>query len=257
MMPDMLSIFAGSIVGFVLGLLGGGGSIIAVPLLLYMVGVPSAHMAIGTSAVAVSLSALANLVTQARHGLVKWPCAIAFSATGVIGTWFGSDLALRLPGSQLIALFGVLMMVIGTVMLLRKSPDSELDVNLNVKTAGRMLPPIAIAGLGVGVLSGFFGIGGGFLIVPALVFSTGMAMRNAIATSLVAITVFGAATAANYAIADEVDWRIAGLFVIGGIAGGLIGSLVGRLLVPHKKLLTMIFAGFVILIGGWVTYQNL
>ncbi len=104
-MQDMLSIMSGSFVGFVLGLVGGGGSIIAVPLLLYVVGIGSPHLAIGTSAIAVSLSALANLVNHARNGTVKWPCAFTFSAAGVAGAWAGSSLALGVPGGQLLAPF--------------------------------------------------------------------------------------------------------------------------------------------------------
>ena len=167
-MQDILAVISGSLVGFVLGLVGGGGSIIAVPLLLYVVGVTSTHLAIGTSAIAVSLSALANLVNHARQGRVKWPCAATFSAAGIAGAWAGSSLAIRIPGDQLLALFGILMVVVGAVMLLRKDADGNPDVRLSFSTASQLLPLLLAIGFAVGALAGFFGIGGGFLIVPGL-----------------------------------------------------------------------------------------
>ncbi|NJM29198.1 MAG: sulfite exporter TauE/SafE family protein [Rhizobiales bacterium] len=254
-MQDFLSVLSGGFVGFVLGLVGGGGSIIAVPLLLYLVGIPAAHTAIGTSAVAVSLSAFANLINQARSGLVKWPCAAAFAASGVFGTIIGSYAALQLPGARLVALFGALMIGVGVLMLLRKDAEGDPNVRLTLKTAKSMLPWLIPAGLMVGTLSGFFGIGGGFLIVPALIFATGMPIRNAIATSLVAIVVFGAATAANYAYAGEVDWNLAGFFVGGGIAGGIAGTFAGKALSGHKAALQLVFALFVIATGVYVIYK--
>ena len=112
-------------------------------------------------------------------------------------------------------------------------------------------------GFGVGALSGFFGIGGGFLIVPGLILATGMPIAYAIGTSLVAVTVFGATTASNYALSGLVDWRIAGLFVAGGIAGGIIGTFTSKKLGSAKGTLSMIFAIFVILIGIYVTWMGL
>jgi uncharacterized protein len=256
-MQDLLASIAGTLVGFVLGLVGGGGSIIAVPLLLYLVGVPTAHMAIGTSAVAVSLSALSNLINQARQGMVKWPCAILFSASGIAGTFLGSTSALRLPGSQLIILFGALMLIVGITMLLKKNAEGNPDVRLSLTTAKTMAPWLIATGLAVGTLAGFFGIGGGFLIVPAMMFATGMPIRNAIATSLVSITVFGAATAINYAAAGEVDWKLAAYFIAGGIIGGFAGTFTGTKLGQQKNTLNTIFAVFVIATGIYVVFKSL
>ena len=256
-MQDILSLLSGSLVGFVLGLVGGGGSIIAVPLLLYVVGVSSPHLAIGTSAIAVSLSALSNLVNHARRGTVKWPCALTFSAAGIAGAWAGSSIAMRVPGDQLLALFGALMVIVGIVMLLRKDAEGNPDIRLSFSTARQLLPLLLVIGFAVGALSGFFGIGGGFLIVPGLMLATGMPIAYAIGTSLVAITVFGATTAANYAISGLVDWRIAGLFIAGGIAGGLLGTFAGSRLASRKGTLAMVFAVFVILIGIYVSWKGL
>lgn len=254
---DVLAVASGSLVGFILGLVGGGGSIIAVPLLLYVVGIGSPHLAIGTSAIAVSLSALANLPNHARRGMVKWPCAMSFSAAGVAGAWAGSTLAMSVPGDQLLALFGLLMIVVGSVMLLRKDAEGNPGIRLSFSTARQLLPLLLAIGFAVGGLSGFFGIGGGFLIVPGLMLATGMPIAHAIGTSLVAVAVFGAATASNYAISGLVDWRIAALFIGGGLAGGILGSLAGQRLSGRKGSLAMVFAVFVILIGIYVSWKGI
>lgn len=256
-MQDVLSLASGGLVGFVLGLVGGGGSIIAVPLLLYVVGVASPHVAIGTSAIAVSLSALSNLVNHARRGMVKWPCATSFSAAGVAGAWAGSSLAMKVPGNNLLALFGALMIVVGTVMLLKKDAEGDPDVRLNIGTARQLLPLLLLIGFAVGALSGFFGIGGGFLIVPGLMLATGMPIAYAIGTSLVAVSVFGATTAVNYASAGLVDWRIAAMFIGGGVVGGLLGTVAGHRLGQSKGKLQMAFALFVILVGIYVAWKGL
>ena len=256
-MQDFLSVASGSLVGFVLGLVGGGGSIIAVPLLLYVVGIGSPHLAIGTSAIAVSLSALSNLVSHARKGMVKWPCALTFSVAGVAGAWGGSSLAMRVPGDQLLALFGLVMVVVGVVMALRKDAEGNPDIRLNFSTAQQLLPLLLLVGLGVGALSGFFGIGGGFLIVPGLMLATGMPIAYAIGTSLVAVTIFGATTAANYALSGLVDWRIAAYFIGGGIFGGLIGSMVGQRIGQKKSALAIVFASLVVVVGIYITSKGL
>lgn len=256
-LQDVLATASGGLVGFVLGLVGGGGSIIAVPLLLYLVGAGSTHLAIGTSAMAVSLSALANLVSHARLGTVKWPCAAVFSAAGIAGAIAGSSLAIRMPGEQLLALFGLLMVVVGTVMFLKKDAEGNPDVRLSFQTVRQLLPLLLVIGFGVGALSGFFGIGGGFLIVPGLMLATGMPLANAIGTSLVAVAAFGATTASNYALSGLVDWRIAGFFIAGGVLGGIAGSLAGSRLGKARGRLATIFAIFVIVTGLYIVWKGI
>jgi len=257
MSADIATVLSGVIVGLVLGLVGGGGSILAVPLLLYVVGMPSAHAALGTSAVAVALSALANLIGAATRGLVKWPCALTFTLAGIAGSAVGSQVALAVPGAKLIPLFGGLMLVIGTLLLLRKNAEGDPDVRLTVTTARRMLPSILGLGLATGGLAGFFGIGGGFLIVPALMLATGMPITYAIGTSLVSITAFGLVTASSYAMAGEVAWRTVIWFVAGGLAGGVIGQLLGKTLGNHKGGLQRFFAVTVLLVGAYTIYRGL
>ena len=249
---DLGILAAGALVGGVLGLVGGGGSVLAVPLLVYGVGVDSAHVAIGTSAVAVSINALANLAAHGRAGNVKWGCASVFSAAGVVGAWIGSSFAKVLDGHRLLMLFGAMMIVVGAATLRPPLRPERPDVRLSRESAGRLLPPLIGMGRGVGALSGFFGIGGGFLIVPAIMAATGMPIIAAIGTSLVSVAAFGATTAANYALSGLVDWRIAALFVAGGFAGGYLGVTGGKALAGRKNALRLVFGILVIAVGLYV-----
>ncbi len=217
-----LAAASGSLVGLVLGLVGGGGSILAVPLLVYIVGVSSPHIAIGTAAIAVAINAAVSLAAHARLGTVKWPCAIVFALSGIIGTYLGTVLGKAMDGKSLLALFGILMIAAG-INMLRPNASSNADVRLTTETAAYLLPRLIPIGLGVGLLAGFFGIGGGFLIVPGLILATGMPPRNAIATSLVAVTAFGLTTAGSYAASGLIDWPLAATFIAGGLLGGVAG----------------------------------
>jgi uncharacterized membrane protein YfcA len=259
-MPDatisLLAAGSGSIVGLVLGLVGGGGSILAVPLLVYVVGVSSPHVAIGTSALAVSVSALGNLAGHWRAGNVKWRCAAVFAGAGVLGVAAGSSAAKALDGEKLLALFGVVMVIVGGLMLRRREEPGDPDVHLTSETARELLPLLLGIGFGVGLFSGFFGIGGGFLIVPGLILATGMPLIFAIGTSLVAVAVFGAATAASYAVSGFIDWTIAALFVLGGIAGGVPGVLLGKALAARKQVLERVFAILVIAVGLYIVWRG-
>ncbi|WP_061020960.1 sulfite exporter TauE/SafE family protein [Bradyrhizobium sp. CCH5-F6] len=248
-----LSAASGVLVGFSLGLVGGGGSILAVPLLVYVVGLNDPHVAIGTSAIAVAVNAAANLVTHARSGNVKWRCATLFASAGVVGAYLGSTLGKIMDGQRLLALFAVLMMVVGGLMLRNRAYLGDPGVRLSKEN----LPKLIASGLGVGVLSGFFGIGGGFLIVPALVMATGMPMLNAIGSSLVAVAAFGLTTAANYAVSGLIDWQIAFLFVTGGIFGGLIGARLAKSLGARRGLLTSIFSGLIFAVAIYVLFRYL
>jgi uncharacterized membrane protein YfcA len=249
---DIATVFSGSLVGFVLGLIGGGGSILAVPLLVYVVGVASPHIAIGTSSIAVAVSAFANLISHARSGHVKWPCALVFSTAGVLGAALGSTLGKSFDGQKLLFLFGVLMIAIAASMLIRKPrPDSDFKP-LGATTAPTLAPRLIAMGGLVGMLSGFFGIGGGFLIVPGLMASARMPMIIAIGSSLVAVTAFGLTTATTYALSGLVDWRLAALFIAGGLVGGLIGAGLANKLSEQKAILTRVFAAIVAIVGTYI-----
>jgi uncharacterized membrane protein YfcA len=252
----LLAIGSGSVVGFTLGLVGGGGSIMAVPLLVYVVGVASPHLAIGTSAVAVAVSAAANLIGHARAHTVKWNCAIVFALAGIAGAAGGAYLGKLVDGERLLTLFGALMIAIGLLMLRPRKSGADPDVALT-RDSLHLLPYLVGMGFLVGALSGFFGIGGGFLIVPGLIAATGMPLINAIGSSLFAVSAFGLTTAASYATSGLVDWQLAGLFILGGALGGIAGISLARRLSSHKHALTRIFSGVVIVVGIYVVVRGL
>ena len=253
----LLAIASGSLVGFSLGLVGGGGSILAVPLLYYVVGVADPHVAIGTSAIAVAASAAANLFGHARAHTVKWPCALVFAAAGVLGAAAGAQFGKMVDGHKLLALFGALMVVVGVMMLRPRKSGDNADVELTRESMPRLLPLLIGIVLLVGALSGFFGIGGGFLIVPGLIGATAMPMINAIGSSLVSITAFGLTTAASYALSGLIDWPLAILFIIGGALGGLLGIKLARQLARHKHALTRTFSGVIVAVGIYVIVRSL
>jgi uncharacterized protein len=256
-LPAALAVGSGGIVGIVLGVIGGGGSILAVPLLLYVVGVSSPHVAIGTAAIAVALNAAMSLGAHARQGTVKWPCAIVFAAAGIVGSLLGAELGKAIDGQKLLALFGGIMLVVGAAMLRKPATDANPSVRLTEATAARLLPRLLGIGFGVGLLAGFFGIGGGFLIVPGLMLATGMPMVNAVGTSLVAITAFGLTTSASYAASGFVDWQLAGFLIAGGAAGALVGARLSTKLAAQKALLTKLFAIVVLVIGATLVVRGL
>ena len=247
---------SGGLVGLVLGLFGGGGSILAVPLLVYVVGIASPHVAIGTSAVAVAASALGNLIPHARAGRVKWRCAGVFALAGVAGSLIGAAGAKAVDGDRLLALFGIVMIGVGLAMLRQRTATGDPTVQLTWESARRLLPMLIGIGFVVGLFSGFFGIGGGFLIVPGLVLATGMPLAFAIGTSLVGVAAFGAATAGSYAFSGFVDWTLAALFVAGGLVGGWAGTALGSRLAARKQALGLGFSVLVVAVGLFIVAKG-
>ncbi|MBM3609041.1 MAG: sulfite exporter TauE/SafE family protein [Alphaproteobacteria bacterium] len=256
MSADILAAASGGLVGLVLGLIGGGGSIIALPLLVYVVGMPSVHLAIGTSALAVALNAGASLAAHNRAGTVRWPCALVFAVAGILGAWFGAQAGKAVDGQKLLALFGLLMIGVGLNMLRSGTAGEEDFERLSRSNISTMGPWLAGTGFAVGLLSGFFGIGGGFLVVPGLMLASGMPLPNAIGTSLVAVTAFGLTTAGSYATAGLVDWRIAGFAIGGGVAGAVLGTRASVRLAGSRKALARIFAAVVILTGLYILWRG-
>jgi uncharacterized membrane protein YfcA len=250
---SVLGLASGMLVGFSLGLVGGGGSILAVPLMVYVVGVPQPHVAIGTSAIAVAANAAINLSNHARGGTVIWSCALIFAASGMVGAFGGSILGKMVDGQKLLALFALVMIVIAMLMLKTRARIGLPDVKVSMSN----MPAIVSLGLATGTMSGFFGIGGGFLIVPALMLATGMPIMNAVSSSLVAVTAFGMTTAASYAWSGLVSWALAGLFVAGGIAGGLAGTRAARHLAERRGALNVVFAVVIIAVALYMLARNI
>ncbi len=248
----LLGAGAGSAVGFTLGLVGGGGSILAVPLMVYLVGVSDPHVAIGTSALAVAANAALNLAHHARNQNVKWRCASVFAATGVAGALIGSMFGKAMDGQKLLALFALLMLVVSGLMLRARGAEGDAAVVLNRANAPRLMA----AGGATGLLSGFFGIGGGFLVVPGLMASTGMPILFAVGSSLLAVTAFGLTTALSYAHSGFINWPLAAVFVAGGAVGGLLGGRVAARLSARKGMLNLVLAGLIAVVAVYMLYRS-
>lgn len=248
----ILAIVSGGFVGFALGLLGGGGSILAVPLLLYVVGIHDAHIVIGSTALAVAVNAYVNLIPHARNKNVRWKPAISFAIPGAVGAFAGSAVGKLAPDKELLFLFAILMIVVALLMLRPRKQNFENPAEEPKVRLSRVIP----TGFGVGFISGFFGIGGGFLIVPGLLFSTGMPLIVAIGTSLFSVGTFGLTTAINYAASGLVDWLVVLEYVGGGIVGGFFGAFLAHKLSKQKRTLNIIFAFIIIVVAIYMLIIN-
>ncbi len=247
----LTALASGAVVGVFLGAFGGGGSVLAAPLLLYVVGVSDPHVAIGTSAAAVAVIALFSLFGHWRGGRVKWPCAIVFALSGLIGSILGSSLAKVTQGDVLLLGFAAAMALIGASMFRKPRSAGQPDVHISPAIIMRLVP----VGLVVGCAAGFFGIGGGFLIVPGLMLAAGMTMANATASSLVSVAIFGGSTSANYALSGMVDLRLAALLLVGGAAGGSLGILLARRLESRVRVARSGFAALVLVVAAYIAWQ--
>lgn len=244
---------SGAVVAFLLTVFGGGGSVLATPLLMAVAGVSDPHVAIGTSAAAVAVNAAGGLAVQARAGRVKWPCALVFGGAGLAGALTGAEIAKAIDGHVLLIWFAVAMAAIAISMLLPKGSDGDPAVHL---TPGMTLK-LAPVGLATGLAAGFFGIGGGFLIAPGLMAATGMTLANAAASSLVSVTLFGAATSLSYAASGYVNWPLFAALVAGGAIGMLAGAPASRMLADRAALARRIFALMVLAVAAYVAWRAL
>lgn len=251
--PMIAIILGGGLVGFLLAVFGGGGSVLAAPVLLYLGGVADAHVAVGTASAAVAANALFNLAGHWRGGRIKWPCAIAFSIAGLAGSFAGSSLAKVISGQQLLLAFAVAMAAIGLSMFRKPRSEGDPGVHLNLAIMARLVP----LGLLTGFAAGFFGIGGGFLIVPGLMLATGMTMANATSSSLLSVALFGAATSTNYALSGQVDWTLAGLLLLGGAVGGVAGLFAAKGLSTRVRLARTLFATLILAVAIYVAWRAL
>ncbi len=248
-----LAAAGGALIGLLLSVFGGGGSVLAAPLLLYVVGVRDPHVAIGTSAAAVAVNAAVGLAAQAKAGRVKWPCALVFGGAGLVGSLAGAHLAKMIDGGQLILWFAGAMALVGVSMLAPKKDEGDPGVRLDAALTRRLAP----LGLLVGSAAGFFGIGGGFLIVPGLMAATGMTLANAAASSLVSVVLFGAATSASYAVSGLVDWPVFAALVAGGGVGALAGGPLAARLAGHAASARRAFALMVLATAAYVAWRTL
>jgi uncharacterized membrane protein YfcA len=245
----VLAILFGTLIGLLLGLVGGGGSILTVPILVYVIG-QDVHAATATSLVIVGLTALSGAVPHARSGRVALPTAVVFGGAGFGGAFAGAWLNARVEGPLILFLFGILMLVVAARMAFGRTRRTAVP---DARMSG-LHPSVLVAGLGVGAMTGFFGVGGGFLIVPALVLALGFPMRLAVGTSLVVIAINSGAGILAHLRTGGFDLAVALLFVIGGFVGALLGGhFAGRI---DEAKLSRGFAALVALVGLYLIARN-
>lgn len=265
----LLTLLYGTLVGFSLGLTGGGGAIFAVPLLVYGIGVP-AREAVGVSLLTVGSTSLVGFAQRARRGMVEFPTGLLFAIAGMLGAPLGSWWANRIPETVLLSLFAVLMLVIAVRMWTKArdataglpimvddnaGPTCRRDPEGKLRITSQCALLLGIVGFGAGILSGMFGVGGGFIIVPALVMFSGMGMQRAIGTSLLVITLISASGTASHLLAGkDLSLSTAGVFTAGSIAGLFAGSgLAHRLAGP---VLQKVFAAAIVVVALYVIVRT-
>ena len=227
------------LIGVSLGTLGSGGSIITMPVLVYVAGIPP-HDAVGMSLVIVGATAAVGSYLQSRRAGIDARAAIIFGATGVAGAFAGAKLTPLVGGGALMAIFAALMLLAGWRML--------AGVGREAAPRACSVPRCAMVGAGLGVLTGFLGIGGGFLIVPALVLAAGLDMKRAVPTSLAIIAFNAAGGLAGQLRGAAIDWPLTAAFLAFALAGMAGGSAVaGRVSAARLR---QIFAWAVIALGA-------
>lgn len=242
------SVIFGILIGTLLGVVGGGGSILTVPILVYVIGL-SAQSATATSLAIVGASALAGAVPHARAGRVNPRVAVLFGLVGFVGAFAGSWLNHQVSGPWILLLFGLLMLGVAARMWRRRRSAAEESA-----TEARIGWQVPAAGIVVGVLTGFFGVGGGFLIVPALALVLGMPMALAVGTSLVIIAINSVSGLAAHLGTGGFNAEVAFLFIAGGLIGGLLGGrMAGQV---DERALSRGFAVLVAAVGLYLFIVN-
>jgi uncharacterized membrane protein YfcA len=244
-------------IGVALGVLGGGGSILTVPILIYALGVEE-KSAIASSLLVVGVTSAAAAFQHARAKNVVWPVAVVFAATAMAGAYFGGRVSVFIPSRALLVLFALMMLATAVAMwrgrrsLSRTSPPERTTTR-----ALRSLPfaTIALEGLLVGAVTGLVGAGGGFLVVPALVLFAGLSMRQAVGTSLVVIAVKSFAGYAGYAHHVDIDWTLTATVAVAAVFGSIVGAPFATR-VPDR-VLKKGFAVFVVATAVFILIQQL
>jgi uncharacterized membrane protein YfcA len=237
-----------AVVGLALGLLGGGGSILMVPLLVYVTGM-DVKEAIAASLVVVGVTAAVSVAGHARAGRVRWRTGLLFGLAGMAGAFAGGLLGGHLPGRLLMGAFAV-MMVVTAVAMLRGRRSGETATAHSEVPVGRVL----LDGVAVGLVTGLVGAGGGFLVVPALVLLGGLPMGVAVGTSLLVIAMKSFAGLAGYLTTVPIDWTVTGAVTAAAVVGSLFGArLVDR--IPADALRRG-FGWFVLAMGAFVLAQQ-
>ncbi|BAS18703.1 UPF0721 transmembrane protein MJ0441 (plasmid) [Arthrobacter sp. Hiyo8] len=239
----------GLFVGVVLGVVGGGGSIIAVPALVYGVGMSPAQ-AIPTSLLVVGVSSLAALIPRFREG-INWPVVLLVGAAGIPAAWGGTAIGRLLDPNILMLAFAALMVIAGIRMLTR-TRETEGSCSTGPTRAFRTCAPKAVGvGLLVGFLTGLLGVGGGFLITPALTLFLGLRMKQAVGSSLAIIVINSVAGFSAHAAGFTIEWPTVLAFAIPAILGSLVAARLARRL--QENHVRVSFAVLIFAVAAWVT----
>jgi uncharacterized protein len=243
------------LVGFVLGLLGGGGSVLTVPILIYALHVP-VKMAIATSLFVVGFVALIGFISHVRQRTVATKVAVIFGPFAVVTSYAAARVAKHIPPHVQLVMFALVGLA-GSVMMFRgtfrKSPETEAFV-YEFKPDQRTVILLALQGIGVGLLTGLIGVGGGFLIVPALVLVEKLPMRLAVGTSLLVISMNAMAGFAGYAGTVPIDWNLVAWFTAVAALGSIAGTMVSKR-VPQQHL-RQVFGVLLIGVSLYVLYRR-
>ncbi len=247
----LIGIFA-LLIGGLLGLFGGGGSILAVPVLVHVADLPGKE-AIAMSLLVVGATAAVGTLRHARAGNVDWKAGLVFAPFAMIGSFAGGLLAAYIPGSVLLGLFAIMMVVTSIAMLRGKKAPEGADEECTGKRAGLAL--IAAEGLGIGAFTGLVGAGGGFLVVPTLMLLGGLSMHRAVGTSLLVIAAKSATGFLGYVSHIEIDYTLAGTLVGFAVVGMLLGAALSERVSADK--LRQGFAYFVLVMGVFMLFEPL
>ena len=246
----LLALPFGLAIGISLGLVGGGGSILAVPVLVYVIG-ENVKQATTESLLIVGTTALIGGLDQARDGRVRWRVTFAFGAGGVAGALAGTALNRLASPSSILFAFAFVMLAAAYVMLRRTAAPGRTEVDPRGRSLWLRVVP---AGLGVGLLTGFFGVGGGFVIVPALVLLLGVEMPVAVGSSLIVIAMTSASALAAHLASGAIDWPVAIAFTTAAVGGALAGSRVGSRVSSMR--LAQLLAALIVAVASFLIVKN-
>jgi uncharacterized membrane protein YfcA len=242
------------LIGLLLGLLGGGGSILTVPVLVYLVGLEP-KIAIATSLVVVGTTSAIAVVGHARGGRVCWKTGFGFGLAGMAGAYGGGRLAAFIPGHILLLLFAAVMIGTAFAMLRGRKEERQRPSSESLCPARLNVPAVLFDGLLVGALNGLVGVGGGFVIVPALNLLGGLPMHAAIGTSLLVIAMNSAAALAGYSSHVSIDPHLVLVVTGATVAGSLVGGFFSKRLSGNA--LRRAFGVFVMGVAGYLLYREL
>jgi uncharacterized membrane protein YfcA len=251
---ELLGLLLAAIVGVSLGMLGGGGSILTVPIFVYVLDFGTKE-AIAMSLAVVGVTSVFGAVGHWRAGNVNLRIALIFGAVAMVGTFLGARLAVYVSGTVQLLLFAVVMLLAAVFMFRNRGAVELVPVPGSHDTGGGLpLAHIVLEGLVVGVVTGLVGVGGGFLVVPALVLLGGIPMKQAVGTSLVVIAMKSASGFAGYLDQVEIDWSVLAVFTSVAVAGILAGSILVRYV--SQEGLRRSFALFLVIMGVFILFQN-